>query len=86
MQIFHLTLEGPDTDFGPLQHYPVKVSIEGGDLTWPAEDINEFKELLASYFGLFLSNIRTDEEEKKDAKDLNEYLRDMGRDQSTQTT
>lgn len=75
MITFHLTLEGSDTDFGCTTGTPVKITIES-DLTWPVKEIEEFKECLAEYFCVFTNGIRTDEEEKKDAEDLDKYLKE----------
>lgn len=77
MQIFHLTLEGPDNDVTGSEYQPVKVTIEGGRLRWDKYDIEEFKQLLADYFDLNPKNIRTDEEEKQDAADLDKYIKEQ---------
>jgi hypothetical protein len=73
-QIFHLTLEGPDNDVTGCEYRPVKVTIEGGRLSWGEDDIKEFKQLLADYFDIYPKNIRTGEEEEKDAEELNKYI------------
>lgn len=72
-QIFHLTLEGLDTDFGPSSSTPVKITIEG-DLYWGREEIQECKEMIASYFEVFPNHIRTDAEEQKNADDLDKHI------------
>jgi hypothetical protein len=75
-KVFHLTLEGPDSDFGPISNYPVKITIES-KLTWEKGECEEFKECLSEYFEVRPQNIRTDEEEKQDAADLDKYLQEQ---------
>jgi len=81
MQIFHLNLEGPDSDFGPITYTPVKVTFEEKGAIWDTDQINVMKELLAEFYGVSASCVRTDEEDKQDAKDLDKYLEELSRDQ-----
>lgn len=73
MQVFHLTLEGPDSDFEVTKFTPVKITIEG-DLYWGKEEIQECKQMIASYFEVFSNHVRTDMEEQKDADDLANHI------------
>ena len=74
MQVFHITLEGPDSDFGPISHEHVKITIQDKG-TWDKELIDEFKQMLADFYDCSPKEILTDEEEKKEAESLNEYLK-----------
>ena len=80
-QVFHLTLEGPDSDFGLISNIPVKITFEEKGAIWDTEQINDMKELLADFYGVSGLCIRTDEEEKKDAADLEKYLKEQSYDQ-----
>jgi len=72
MQVFHITLENGDSDFGAT-YQDVKITIDG-KLSWGADDIQEFKEIIAAYFDCPLSRILTPEELTKEAEELNKYL------------
>jgi hypothetical protein len=74
MQVFHITLEGPDTDYGPINYEHVKITIDDKG-TWDKEQIDEMKELLSTFYDCSPLAILTDEEEKKETELLQEYLK-----------
>ncbi len=73
MQVFHITLEGPDSDYGSLGHEHVTVTFKE-TFIWDEEMIQQAKEMLAEFYDCSVKQILTDDDVKKEEAELTKYL------------
>jgi hypothetical protein len=82
-KVFHLELEGPDSDYGPVYCAQAKVTIEQS-WDFDEEQIHDIKTMLADYYGCSLHRVMTDEDRAKESVEIDKYIDDYNK-QNQQT-